>query len=84
MQMQIAASHVARLFSEGVEADPPKTRAAQMRQRAERFRETLGQRLTRNILGLAYALQPGRLADVPALIAFVSRARLAGQSHSHE
>jgi leucyl/phenylalanyl-tRNA---protein transferase len=80
MQMQIAAPHVARLFSEGVEAEPPKTRAAQMRQRAKRFKETLGQRLTRNILGLAYALRPKRLADAPALLSFVARARLVGQA----
>ena len=80
MGMQIATPQVARLFSEGVEGDPPKTRAALIRLRAERFRETLGQRLTRNILGLAYAWQPKRIAGIPALLSFVARARLVGQT----
>lgn len=76
MTKQIALAQVAAMFSEGVEADPPKTRAAQKLERAERFRETLRQRLTRNLLGLAYACQPRRIAAVPALVSFVARAWL--------
>ena len=73
MTRQIALAQVASLFSEGLEAEPPKTRAALTRQRAERFKETLRQRLTRNLLGLAYACQPKRVAGVPALLSFVAR-----------
>ena len=80
MRMQISAAHVAGMFSEGLEADPPKTRTMLMRERASRFRETFSQRLTRNILGLAYALRPRRISDIPALLGFIARARVVGEA----
>ena len=76
MTRKIALAQVAAMFSEGVEAEPPMTRAALARQRAERFKETLRQRLTRNVLGLAYACHPKRIAGAPALLSFVARTAL--------
>lgn len=77
MTQQIALAQVAAMFSEGVEAEPPKTRAARKLARAERLRETLRQRLTRNLLGLAYACQPKRIAGAGPLLAFAARSWLA-------
>lgn len=73
MTRQISAAEVANMFSEGIEAEPRQTRAALMRARNQRFAETLAQRFKRNILGLAYACHPKRIAAVPALLAFVAR-----------
>ena len=74
MASQIALSQVAAMFSERIEAEPPQSRATLRRQRALRFAETLTQRLTRNVLGLAYACHPRRIRELPALMSFVTRA----------
>ena len=76
MKQQIAMAQVAGMFSEGIEAEPSESRAAQKLARADRFRETLRQRLTRNLLGLAYACQPGRIAGAGPLLAFAARSWL--------
>ena len=74
MASQIALSQVAAMFSERIEAEPPRSRATLQRRRALRFTETLTQRLTRNVLGLAYACHPERIRELPALMRFVARA----------
>ena len=78
MANQIVLSKVAAMFSARAEPEPPKSRATVRHERARRFTETLTQRLTRNVLGLAYACHPKRIGELPALVSFVARAWIVG------
>lgn len=80
MTRQITAAQVAGMFSEGIEADLRPTRAALGQARARHFAQTLRQRLTRNILGLAYACHPKRIAAIPPLLGLVLREWCVGQA----
>ncbi len=75
MGIDVRIAQAGSLFSEGIEARPPRTPRERLARRKALFAETPSVALRRRARAIVGALKPGRLTSLPARLGFLLRER---------